>query len=368
VTSLKYVIVGAGNGGLALAAELALRGRDITLLELPRFADRLDPIRAQRGIRVEARTEAFWGGRGEHLARLDRITTDTAAVRDADIIIPVVPAQHHDAIILEIAAHLRRGQIVLLDPGGVGGALVWRRALLGRDLTGIPIAQSSDLTYAGSRTEPGKVLVKGKKARVLFGVFPAVETARVLGVLAGDFPEFSAAENVLEAGLSGPGMSVHPLPMMMNAVKIDRDAPLKYDAYDISPTVARVIEALDVERTAIIAALGSRPRSISEILGDYYGATGSDFNEVVGNVSAYKGSTAPRDFSARYITEEVPTQVVPAALIGHALGIATPIMDAMVNLASAIRGENYWSTGWTLDRLGLAGLDAPAIERLLRDG
>jgi opine dehydrogenase len=155
---------------------------------------------------------------------------------------------------------------------------------------------------------------------------------------------------------------------MMNAVKIDREAPLKYDAYDISPTIARVIEALDVERMAIIAALGSHPRSISQILGDYYGAIGSSFHEVVSNVSAYKGSTAPRDFSARYITEEVPTQVVPAALVGHALGLATPVMDAVVNLASAIRGEDYWLTGWTLDRLGLAGLDAAAIARLLHNG
>ena len=45
-------------------------------------------------------------------------------------------------------------------------------------------------------------------------------------------------------------MLVHPLPMIMNAVRIDRDAPFKYDAYDITPSVANAIDRLDRERTA----------------------------------------------------------------------------------------------------------------------
>lgn len=364
----RYVVIGAGNGGLALAAELALRGKNLTLVELPQFADRLAPLQAQGGIQVESRTPAFAGGVGERLAPLTRLTTDVTAVRDADIVVPVVPGQYHSVIIDAVLPHLRSGQIVLVNPGGVGGALLWANALRKAGLSGIRLAQPADLTYAGSRTPTGTVLVKGKKARVLTGVFPAVETDAVMAAIGADFPEFAAAANVLEAGLSGPGMLVHPLPMLMNAVKIDQDQPLKYNAYDISPSVAKVIERLDAERVAIVAALGTEPRSIAQILDDFYGAKGATFHEVVTNVSAYKGSTAPKNFSARYITEEVPTQVVPAALIGRALGVATPVMDATVNLAGAINGADYWATGWTLANLGLAGKSQAEIRDYLARG
>lgn len=368
MASHRYVVIGAGNGGLALAAELALRGKDLTLLELPAFADRLAPLRAQGGIRVEARTTTFAGGAGEHFAPLTRLSTDAAIVRDADIVVPVVPAQFHPVVIEAVLPHLRPGQVVLVNPGGVGGALVWANAIRSAGLTGIRIAQPADLTYAGSRTEPGRVLVKGKKAKVMTGVFPAVETGAVMAALGADFPEFAAARDVIEAGLSGPGMLVHPLPMLMNAVKIDRDQPLKYDAYDISPSVAKAIAALDAERVAILAALGAEPRPITTILDDFYGARGETFYDVVTDVSAYRGSTAPKDFSARYITEEVPTQVVPAALIGRALGVATPVMDATASLAGAVNGADYWTTGWTLDTLGLAGRDRAGIRDYLARG
>lgn len=368
MASVRYAVVGAGNGGLALAAELALRGHDLALVEIPAFADRLDPLRAQGGIRVESRTDAFAGGKGEHFAPLTRLTSEMEIVRDAEIIVPVVPGQHHEVIIKAVLPHLRPGHIVLVNPGGVGGALVWAKALREASIPDVLLAQPADLTYAGSRTEPGTVLVKGKKARVLAGVFPASRTEALFERLGPDFPEFAPAQNVLEAGLSGPGMLVHPLPMMMNAVKIDREQPLRYNAYDISPSVAKVIERLDGERMAIVGALGADPLSISRILDDFYGARGADFHEVVTNVDAYQGSTAPKDFSARYITEEVPTQLVPAAAIGRALGIATPIMDSAVNLAGAIRDEDYWQSGWTLERLGIAGLEKDAMRDYLETG
>ena len=58
-------------------------------------------------------------------------------------------------------------------------------------------------------------------------------------------------------------MLVHPLPMLMNAVRIDREAPFTYDAYDITPSVARAVEALDAERMALVTGAGRTRRSRS---------------------------------------------------------------------------------------------------------
>lgn len=349
----RYAVLGAGNGGCALAAELALRERDIVLFDHAAFEPRLAPLREAGGIFAESRTDSFTGGKGTHFAKLDHITTDPAAIADTDIVIPVVPGQHHQAMIDAVLPHLRPGQLILLNPGGVGGTLIWAAALREAGLTGLYLAQAADLLYAGSRTPEAKVRIGGKKQTCALGTFPNRDQAAVFERLALDFPEFVPAANALEAGLQGPGMLVHPLPMLMNAVRIDREAPFTYHSYDITPSVARAVEALDRERMALVTALGGAAQPIQDILAGYYGVSGGSFHEAVLKVPAYQGSTAPRDFSHRYITEEVPTQLVPATEIARLLGVATPVMSAIIALASAVAGIDFIATGWTASRLGL---------------
>jgi opine dehydrogenase len=317
---------------------------------------------------VESRTDHFAGGRGEHFAPLPNLATDPAVVAKADVIVVVVPGQHQQQVIEVTSPHLRAGQLVLINPGGVGGALVWRRALAKAGIEGVMLAQPSDLLYAGSRLPDARVIIGDKKRKAALGVLPNADRSRVFGILAQDFPEFVPAENALVAGLSGPGMLVHPLPMLMNAVRIDRETPFRYDAYDITPSVARAVEALDRERMELIAALGGTPTPVKDVLNEYYGATGADFYETVQNVGAYRNAAAPPDFKHRYVTEEVPTHLVPSAAIGHALGVPTPVMQATAVLAGAVAGEDFSKTGWTLDALGLAGLDRSAILGLLEAG
>ncbi len=233
----------------------------------------------------------------------------------------------------------------MLNPGGVGGALLWSTALGKANIRDVLLAQPSDLLYAGFRTPQGKAVVAGKKKKATLGIFPNADRKEVMQVVSDVFPEFQPAANVLEAGMGGPGMLVHPLPMLMNAVRIDREAPFKYDAYDITPSIARAIERLDAERTAIIGKLGGRPLPIKDVLTEYYGVTGADFYETVRSTPPYLGATAPADFSHRYISEEIPTQMVPSASIGRQLDVATPMMDATIALASAVAGSDYAAEG-----------------------
>jgi 2-polyprenyl-6-methoxyphenol hydroxylase-like FAD-dependent oxidoreductase len=60
--SKSYAVIGAGNGGYAMAGELALLGRDIVLFDFPAFEDRLSPLRKAGGVRVDSRIDHFPGG------------------------------------------------------------------------------------------------------------------------------------------------------------------------------------------------------------------------------------------------------------------------------------------------------------------
>src|SRR5215204_7504207 len=102
--SKSYAVIGAGNGGYAMAGELALLGRDIVLFDFPAFEDRLSPLRKAGGVRVDSRIDHFPGGRGEHFAPLPQITTDISG-----IVIVVVPGQHHEKVIAAALPHLHDG-------------------------------------------------------------------------------------------------------------------------------------------------------------------------------------------------------------------------------------------------------------------
>jgi opine dehydrogenase len=209
----RYLIIGAGNGGCALAAELVLRVRNVMLFDYPAFESRLAPLRAPGGMHVESRVAHFTRGVGVHFARLPELSTDITGAAATDVIIVVVPGQHHAQVIEAIPPHLRPGHLVLLNPGGVGGALLWADALRRAGHQDILLAQAADLVYAGFRTPEAKVVVADKKVRASLGVFPLRVHDRAMALLAHDFPEFVLAADVLEAGLQGPGMLVHPLPM-----------------------------------------------------------------------------------------------------------------------------------------------------------
>ena len=51
----KIAVLSAGNGGQALAADLALRGHDVALYDLPQFATAIEAIR-RRGNTIELQT------------------------------------------------------------------------------------------------------------------------------------------------------------------------------------------------------------------------------------------------------------------------------------------------------------------------
>jgi opine dehydrogenase len=64
----------------------------------------------------------------------------------------------------------------------------------------------------------------------------------------------------------------------------------------------------------------------------------------------------------------VPTGLIPMAALGAAAGVPTPAIDAIVELARRLTGRNFAAEARTGERLGLAGLDAPRIRRVVEHG
>ena len=59
---------------------------------------------------------------------------------------------------------------------------------------------------------------------------------------------------------------------------------------------------------------------------------------------------------------------MPLSELGRLAAVPTPTIDRMIHLACVTTGKDYRALGLTLERLGLAGIDAAAAIRLLERG
>lgn len=363
-SSTRYTIIGAGNGGKAMAAHLALMGFETTLYN--RTLEHIEAILQRRGIDLESGEN---GPRG--FGQLALVTADIkAAIEHADIIMVVVPSSAHAEVARAMAPHLRDGQIIVLHPGRTCGAIevakVLRDANCRADVT---ISEAETFLYASRSDGPAQSRIFRIKEAVPLAALPSNRTGDVLGVLRGAFPQYIDGGNVLRTGLNNMGAIFHPALTLLNAGRIESTRG-DYQFYidGVTPSVARVLEVLDRERVTVAAALGLRARTAQEWLALAYNATGETLYESIQNQPGYYGIKAPPTLNHRYIFEDVPMSLVPIAALGQRYGVAVAGIDSIIRLACIIHRTDYWRRGRTLDKLGIGDLSVSELTRYVEEG
>lgn len=352
----RVTVLGGGNTAFSIAANLALAGHEVLIWEHPAFAHTLDPIRETLTIRLEgaARTGA---------ARIAQVTTDAAtACAWSEVLLCSVPSYAHAAFVAELAPHLRPGHVWALLPGNLGSLAV-AQALDGYGVRGVILAESDTAPYVCRKSGPDQAVIWGTVGRLGIGVWPATQTDEVMPLIREFFPGAAAYAHVLEAGLSALNPVVHPPGVLMNAGRLERSRG-EFWFYDegVTPSVVRAIEALDAERLAVGRALGMELTPVAEAFAAAgFGPASSDLWAVINGSRMLTALRAPGQLDTRWLTEDIPYGVATWAAIGDALGVATPMMDALVTLASAALGRDLGSQARRLGALGLGGKSAEAM-------
>lgn len=354
-------VLGGGHGALTLAADLALHGHAVRLFELEAFRAGIDHVFRTGHIKAVGHVLQGTGA-------LDLVTTDiNAAVSDAEIILVAVPAFGHRTYADLLAPTVKAGQLVVLVPGTLGTlefAQTWRG--LGADPS-VVLAETDTFPYA-TRTDGAATVRAYGRTAVQVGVFPAARTAWVAGLLGG-LLDVSPGSNVLEVGFSNLNPVLHPPGTIFNIGRIERSRG-EFHIYEegMTPSVTRIIDALDVERLAVAGALGLQLPPVAEALHrSGYGPRGTTWETLNGSASLtpIKG---PTDVGTRYLSEDIPFGLSAWASIGSQIGVPTPLMDALVVLGSALSEQAAAASPRTVRSLGLAGLDAAEIVDYVSDG
>ena len=360
---LQITIIGAGHGGKAMAADLAIRGYAVRLYN--RTYEHIQTIAARGGIEL-----ALESGLQE-LGPIRTVTDDIArAVDGAHLIMVVIPASGHRDIAQACAPHLVDGQIVVLNPGRTGGALEFRHVLAEAGCTAeIIIAETETFLFASRSTGPAQAQIFRRKNTVPLAALPSTHTQTVLDVLQEVYPQFIAAPNVLHTSLNNMGAVFHPALVLLNAGWIEATGgDFEFYIDGVTPSTALILERLDRERVTVATAMGIRAQTACEWLARAYSAYGENLFEAMHDNPGYKGITAPRTLRHRYIFEDVPYSLVPIAELGRRFGVDVWGMESMIQIACVIDGTDYRHRGRTLERMGLVGLSLPEIARLVATG
>lgn len=362
--SVRYLVVGAGHGGKAMAAHLALKGFGVTLYN--RTADHVDTIRIRGGIELES-----YPGGPSGFGRVALVTSDMGeALADVDTVMVVVPSSAHAEVAAAAAPHLRDGQIVLLNPGRTGGALEFLKVLRDQECAAdVTVAEAETLIYASRSEGPAQARIFRIKEAIPLAALPASRTAHVLKMLESAYPRFIDGTSVLHTSLNNMGAIFHPALALLNAGRIESTGgAFQFYIDGVTPAVARILEALDRERVTVASSLGIRARTAREWLLMAYDATGKDLHEAIHNQEGYYGIRAPVTLSHRYITEDVPMSLVPMAALGRRYGVSVRAMDSIIRLACIVHQTDYWRIGRTLDKLGIEQLSVGELKHYVTDG
>jgi opine dehydrogenase len=359
-----YTVIGAGHGGKAMAAHLALMGFKVTLYN--RTFERIQVIHKRGGLDLES------GDYGPHgFGKLQMATADMGeALEKAQVIMVVTPSSAHADIACVAAPHLKDGQIIILHPGRTCGALEFSKVLRDAGCTAdVTVSEAETFIYAARSDGPAQARIFRIKEAVPLAALPATRTQSVLDAINPAYPQFIDGVNVLHTGLNNMGAIFHPALTLFNAGWIERThGDFQFYIDGVTPTTARILEVLDRERVTVASAMGVRARNAMEWLKLAYDTTGADLNEAIHNQPGYYGIKAPATLNHRYIFEDVPMSLVPLASLGNRYGVSVRGMESVIRLCSIMHQTDYWRRGRTVERLGISDFSVTELTAYVNHG
>jgi opine dehydrogenase len=359
---MNIAVLGSGNGGCAVAFDCAAHGHQVSLFDFEQFPKSIKAVQNNGGVYCEGELEGF-----QAVAYAGHAIEK--ALDGADIIYAVGPAYSTRPFAEVCKPYLKQGQIVIVCPSSCGGAIEFKNGA-GLELRdeAVLITETSTLPYAVRLLEPGKIRIFNKlKGGLFLAALPAKNTNYVLEQVRDVYPAMSAAKNILQTSLQNGNPVIHPTITLMNVALIERTKG-DFDFYHdgVTPAVGRLIEAVDKERIAIGKKLGVEviPDPELGVMQGYMVEATYDTGFVTS--PGFAGVKAQSSLDYRYFNEDVGYGLVFLQKLGEQVGVATPIMSAVITLVSLLMNRNYVGEARrTMETLGLSKHTVEELEKLL---
>lgn len=357
---MKIAMVGAGNAGCAVAADLTLKGHELTLIKTSHAMhdDNFEYLLANNG---KMTLNEF----GElKTANIAKVTRDLSMVKGNEIVVIYIQTNFHEQLIERLVPYLEDDQIILINPGYFSTAYMLKHC--GDKKLIIAEAESSFID--GRIMEPGYFRVGFRNVRNPIGIYPVSRKEEAIKKLDQMQERFVYLDSVVEAALHNPNLVVHTVGSVMSIPRIEKskgDFCMYHEAYTRdNPATWMILEALDGEKMDVLEKMGFERLSYVNAC-KYRNSLDEEMDgkEVFLNYAAMETrAKGPTKVDSRYISEDVPQGLVMLEALGKALDVPTPVCTALIEIATAALGRSMRAEGRTPETLGVEN-----IQKILDD-
>lgn len=352
---MKVSILGAGNAGCAVAADLTIKGHQVTLIKTSHsiHEENFDYLIKNNGKMILDEFGTL------KTAFIYKVTRSLEEISESDIIIIYIQTNFHEELIKKFSIYLKDNQIVLINPGYFSTAYVLKHC----SDKNIIVAEAESSFIDGRITNLGTFHVGFRNVRNPIGIYPKNKREIAIRKLDQLQERLVYLDSPVEAALHNPNLIVHTVGAVMSIPRIEKthgDFCMYHEVYTRENYATwNILEQLDSEKKNILNKLGFKQISYVDAckyrnsLDDESNGKDVFFNYAEMDTRA-KG---PTKVDSRYISEDVPQGLVMLESLGKIVDIATPVATGLINIASAALGRDLRLEGRTVERLGIENIN-----------
>lgn len=349
----QVAIVGAGAIARAYAALLARDGHGAALWSPAGAGLRDLPDAAPAAVawpNARAATLAF-DGKAEGTTTVS-VLPEAAGIAAADVVIVALPAPAYAAVLPRVAPYLRTPQTVFVS-GALSLAPLWLAELAAAHGQR-PRMSAAGTTVATARSRTGGVAIMTVRTRVAVAALPAAASDAAIATLSHLFGDrFDRAEGLLAATLANINPVAHAAMALANLTRIERGEAWPQYHY-LTPSVARLVEAMDAERRAIAVAFGLSVTTIEAHFQRSFDVPQDALADIAAELHRRRGGPpGPTTLDTRFVLEDVPFGLVFNAALARIAGVASPVTEATITLLSTLYGRDFRGDNPLVGALGL---------------
>lgn len=357
----RVAIMGAGNGGITAAADLKHRGMEVSLYELPQFKKNIDDLKKAGSITVIEES-------GEFSVTPDLLTVNIEeALENAQVILVTIPSFATEEFARQLAPAVTEDQLIIFH---CAASMCTVRFLQTAKEMGIEkkfkIGELNTLAY-GTRAFPekGQVELSLRVRQLFFAALPASKTESLLADARQIYDCIEPANDVWNILLANGNPEAH-CACILNAGRIEYSkGEFWYYKEGVTSHTINIMMAVDQERIALGKAMGFKleeGRQARVKRGYLKDAPETPYEELFNTSPVFSKIKGPLSVDSRYLVEDISNGLTMFSSLGKALGVPTPVSDAIVTLGSTLLQIDFYKSGLTLEKLGYSGL---AVDELI---
>ena len=340
-------VLGCGNVGVAIAADLSIKGYDISLLKTSHSKEAVFEKIQHNGNRVLLK-----GNDAYNTAIIKDVSHDLSKIATSDIIIVAVQSTYHESLIEKISDFLNESQIVICICSYMSSFYFKKHC------SSLPIIVETTGPYLEGRIEendiPGEIVfrVGCRLSRSPLSIFQLDRADECIDKIHQLYKGFSHDYSTIESALLNPNMILHTVGSIMSIPRIEYSKGnfcMYREAYARGNNATMgIMLSLDEEKKSVLRKLGCNPVDIFEA----GGFLGNPIESFYKYSESKDRAISPTSVRSRYITEDVSQGLVLLESIAEQIGIDVPVTTSLITLSIHALCSNFRRDGRTIRRLG----------------